>query len=570
MHPALSIAELVDIVCEKLKEPEGDNRFGFQGTLASLAVTSRAFQEPALDALWSSHCGIHNIIKCLPSHLWETQPDTHILTFFTRFSVHIIGSIEAEDWTIALSYARRIKHLFMGPPLGTRFPDVAVFETVFSSLPSSQRLCPNLRFLDWGVEAETHLEYMNLFLSPRVKGICITISHFDIPIPSNLALQSVDTLRVLCPNAGNSEAYILCRSACDLIKQLDRIERLWVPNLDGETLQHLSGLPSLMVLNLDYGKVPFLSSGEAPLRPGFSALRKAHFSRALPDFIVNFLKLQSSGHAITEFLISIVPTHFEEAQSLWTLFAAMNTHIPCTSLKKIVVSMAEDRWLEWSYSMSVADGNINDLIPLFSFRNLVTVHLTLPFVAQIEDAMAMDMAVSWPKLRELVLMEPSVPRHRILRQRPPPRTTLNALLAFATHCRDLERLALQVDGSIAILAPTDGHFPEPQFTLRKFKVGSSPIGSSNVDSVAEFLGLLFPGLKSIQFAGDGFGLGTREVARTTQASWKMVQKKLREGKHVWARIGWKMIPAARATEARWKRSCCGPRGSVCEHRLASC
>ncbi|KAJ7647947.1 hypothetical protein FB45DRAFT_211567 [Roridomyces roridus] len=532
MHPALAVAELVELVCENLKEPEGDNLFGCLGTLASLAVTSRAFQEPALDALWSSHSGIHNIIKCLPSHLWEVRADTPILASFTRFTVHIIGPIEADDWNIALSYSRRIKRLFVGIPDGVRFPDVTVFGTTIATLPSSQRLCPNLRFLDWGVEAETHLPYMNLFLSPRIKDISITISRFDIPIPSDLALQSVEKLRVLCPNAEGSEAYILCRSACDIIEQLDRIERLCVPNLDGEALQHLSSLQSLKVLNLDYGKVPFLSNGETPLCPGFSALRRVHFSRALPDFVVNFLKLQSSGCVITEFITSLVPGHTEEEERMWTVFAAMNTHLPSTSLKKVVVSMATERLPGSSYVyMPLHVGNINDLIPLFSFHNLTTAHLTLPVVSQIDDAMAIDMAVSWPKLKELVLMEPSVPRNMIRRQPPPPRMTLNALLAFATHCRDLERLALQVDGAAPISAPIDNHFPEPQLALRKFHVGLSRIGS-DVDSVAQLLGRLFSKLSSIQFTGDGFGLGASEDAWMSRAGWKTVQKLLWERKHV--------------------------------------
>ncbi|KAF8999300.1 hypothetical protein BDQ17DRAFT_1246699, partial [Cyathus striatus] len=64
-------------------------------TLANLARTCLAFQEPALDALWSDLNSFSPLATCLPSDLWFFDPKKarrkvivgdssvfHIITFF--------------------------------------------------------------------------------------------------------------------------------------------------------------------------------------------------------------------------------------------------------------------------------------------------------------------------------------------------------------------------------------------------------------------------------------------------------------------------------------------------------
>ncbi|KAJ7647963.1 hypothetical protein FB45DRAFT_782946 [Roridomyces roridus] len=145
-------------------------------------------------------------------------------------------------------------------------------------------------------------------------------------------------------------------------------------------------------------------------------------------------------------------------------------------------------------------GNINDLIPLFSFRNLVQVHINLPVVSQLDDAAVTDVASSWPKLEKLRLAGPLYSFYGspepTPRQPEPPRMTLKALIAFATYCRDLESLTLSIDGTSAVPSPSDGELPAAQLALRWFDVGISPIGKE-VESVAKLVGRLFPRLREI-------------------------------------------------------------------------
>ncbi|KAJ7647953.1 hypothetical protein FB45DRAFT_823087 [Roridomyces roridus] len=520
MHPALAVTELVELVCEKLHEPKIDELAGNEGTLASLAVTCRAFREPALDTLWRIQLGIDNIIKCLPSHLWEIREDGDPMTVASPFSFHLIGPVQPADWTVPLSYSRRIKVLLMKEVLtDLRFPDGALFEAIASTLPS-QLLCPNLQVLTAWADGEAYFPYLNLFLGPRIKDVSIAISRFDIPIPSNLNLQSLKKLHVLSPLPTAAEITTLCRSACDLIRQLHQIEELWVPNVDREALEQLSRLPSLKVLTLDHSRVGFhgpatmaTASGAHLVSPLFPALQRVFLHDALPNFIVEFLKLHSSDCPISYISVTIT-----EGGDLSAVSAAISSRLCSVDDLTLYLTLYEG-------PPSIHDGNINDLVPLLSLGNLVRVNLTLPVVRRIDDALLMDIATSWPKLKALTLQESD---HRLSQQLQPPRMTLNGIVALATYCRDLERLTLQINGAAAILAPADDHFPEPQLALRTFEVGSSPIGS-DADSVAEFLGRLFPRLRSID---RGFHQGTSEVARTTERRWKRVQKLLRKEKHV--------------------------------------
>jgi hypothetical protein len=61
MHRGLHIPEVVELIC-------GVAEFS---TLAALAQTCQAFQPPALSVLWRDQSDWMQLLKCLPSDLWE-------------------------------------------------------------------------------------------------------------------------------------------------------------------------------------------------------------------------------------------------------------------------------------------------------------------------------------------------------------------------------------------------------------------------------------------------------------------------------------------------------------------
>ena len=60
MHAALQITEISEVIYKFLDRP----------TLARLARTCRAFEEPALDALWKVVDGIEPVARLLPDSMW--------------------------------------------------------------------------------------------------------------------------------------------------------------------------------------------------------------------------------------------------------------------------------------------------------------------------------------------------------------------------------------------------------------------------------------------------------------------------------------------------------------------
>jgi hypothetical protein len=64
MHRGLLIPEVVELICGVADFP----------TLSSLARTCQTFQPPALAVLWETQFGLMQLLKCMPSDLWEVVP----------------------------------------------------------------------------------------------------------------------------------------------------------------------------------------------------------------------------------------------------------------------------------------------------------------------------------------------------------------------------------------------------------------------------------------------------------------------------------------------------------------
>ncbi|KAF8218203.1 hypothetical protein K438DRAFT_1953036 [Mycena galopus ATCC 62051] len=92
-----------------------------------------------------------NVLKCLPSHLWEEE--TVSISQFSVYSdvkrfIGITGPIHPEDWGIPQAYAVRIQRLELGTDrTGHELPAFHdIFDMINSGL-SGDHLCPNLKHL---------------------------------------------------------------------------------------------------------------------------------------------------------------------------------------------------------------------------------------------------------------------------------------------------------------------------------------------------------------------------------------------------------------------------------------
>ncbi|KAJ7730090.1 hypothetical protein DFH07DRAFT_849364 [Mycena maculata] len=88
MHRCWDVAEITRIVFELLGPTHWSDAVSpTMKALTALARTCRGFSDPALDLLWESQLGIVPLLKCLPSHVWDTS-DGSFVRRFTLFPIH--------------------------------------------------------------------------------------------------------------------------------------------------------------------------------------------------------------------------------------------------------------------------------------------------------------------------------------------------------------------------------------------------------------------------------------------------------------------------------------------------
>ena len=82
MHRALYVAEIVEEIAKACLVGDYDLESNLQdvegrAALFALAQTCHALSEPALDALWSFQHGLPNLIRTMPSDLWQDEETEH-------------------------------------------------------------------------------------------------------------------------------------------------------------------------------------------------------------------------------------------------------------------------------------------------------------------------------------------------------------------------------------------------------------------------------------------------------------------------------------------------------------
>ncbi|KAJ7429568.1 hypothetical protein B0H11DRAFT_2143032 [Mycena galericulata] len=153
----------------------------------------------------------------------------------------------------------------------------------------------------------------------------------------------------------------------------------------------------------------------------------------------------------------------------------------------------------------------HELEPFFPFENLTDVMLVSPVGFDLDDTTAWNMARAWPRLTRLVL-EPTIDSSLHCH---PSNMTLHGLRAFATHCRELERLTITFDALTVPPLDNAQDTANSKCTLSFLCVGTSPI--CDAPTVARFLLGLFPHLESINSAHHFWDQETNDDDETTAA-----------------------------------------------------
>ncbi|KAF7373387.1 hypothetical protein MSAN_00548300 [Mycena sanguinolenta] len=467
MHRALGIVEVVEMICEELGPEPGlssRKRHARRSDLARLARASSTFLNPALNVLWRHQGTILNLLKCMPSDVWDftvsklDEDDTSDEEDDILSLVAVLQRLPTRaDFDRCLFYCHRVKSFdadeehFLEP----------------SHVTSSGAPC-----------ADPHsFHFVRLFIAARITQIRITCDYSDEDLS-----ETFQMLSSRCSNLKNVGFYGQpAPGLSEFVCSLHGLERLGASGLDPTALSHLARLPTLHSLSLGCNPpiIFFPPSSD----------------RCIPFPALKFLTYRSIELAprLFEFLIkcSLVElTIFDPAVSTQAIarqfYSALATHCSHSSLEKITVMKGYGKISKSQRDMYLIGGEI--LRPLFAFTNLVDVSLSHPVGVDLDDIVVREMACAWPRIKFLALSPER--SHRIH-----PRVTLQGIYAFAQHCPRLCVLHLAFDATVVPKIRVKAKERACQRSLHEINVAHSPIRKSS--SVAKFLSEIFPELDTI-------------------------------------------------------------------------
>ncbi|KAJ7666761.1 hypothetical protein DFH06DRAFT_1384129 [Mycena polygramma] len=541
MHRALDIPEIVENICQCLSDhylyPSRHKDFAF------LARCCKAFHGPAANVLWKEQETLANVLRCLPSYLWEQEESANKHRRF-RGEFRLIRAPLPEEWERCLIYARRIRELSLTRRWDSEFPTLPVLQ-VLGECFRQHFLCPNLRTIQWMPELPSSFPYIRLFLGPKISGLYLTVHPVaaNVSLLSDLGIRYPELKQLKLGNSSNDHSPLLSRISPAIVLQLAKIEYLSVETLDRQAFDHLSRLPSLVSLSLripaegDIGPTSSPPIGDQLSSP-FPALRSVNLGFSTIEFATELINLLRDCH-LREFRngTDVLATNIATGR----LYTALASHISHTTLDSLTIAEIDDGGFSPTPTppaIAIADYVVNGslLAPLFCFRNITHVYLKAPVGFDLDDVTAWDMARAWPRIK-ILRLDSSTDLHHSSSM------TLHGIRAFAKYCEDLVELKITIN---ATTIPPFDRSPETRLSqpnLHTFNVSGSPI--SEPYNVARFLSALFPCLVKVITLHEARWRGpaedpddaAEELAHHTQ--WKQVQALL------------PVITAVREEERHW-------------------
>ncbi|KAJ7064437.1 hypothetical protein C8F01DRAFT_1366780 [Mycena amicta] len=483
MHRCLQIPEIVLQVVRQLEK-------WHKSTFLSLALTCRAFEDPALDELWRDPGTrtLEYILGCFPDDLLKITVGTD------KFVVRLLRPVTLRDWERPLRYCNRVRKYDFGDSDGATQKYFAKYSdalTVLSVWLPGECLFPRLESLTWDIievkrEAEA-VNHIRLFLSPRLKKI-------QLARPTRLMLSLFPTIMQRGPplmdvQIGRGTDDIISsvaeRAAISaFVLSLDKLTRLVVPALDREAFYHLATLPGVTSLRLE-SLSPDGLSGFLPSTGTFPTLEDLSISMADMPTATRVLPLVSKSPLS---VLRITPLPSASTAQVSAFYAALAAHIEPSffrGLNHYYSAAAGDLVDTWKISRS-------SLLALDAFSGLTRLAMNSRTGYEIDEATLLSLVRGWPNLESLQL-------HQSIRETP---FTLATLIPIAQHCRHLDYLRLTVDTTtIPSLHPSDSHGGErtTQEALGELHVGFSTLGEDDPFPIARFLTGLFPAMTDISY-----------------------------------------------------------------------
>ncbi|KAJ7116895.1 hypothetical protein C8R44DRAFT_983272 [Mycena epipterygia] len=466
MHRCLHIREMVDMVFEFSKSSPR--------TLAVLARTCTAFQNPALDILWRDQDTLMNLLRCMPSDLFGEEAESGLNGIRT---LRLLRPIVASDWDRPRLYVPRVKELISGTSGGVSLAEVL---PTLSMCLIDDYLFPNLSALFWWHNTG-EFPYIHLFLTSKLTTIGLVCKN----VVSDLSVLSV--LPYKCPTLKDVSIFLrnstrefttlsspVKASISMFIHGLLRLEKLniWIPDM--AALEHVGALPTLRSLTLTTLPVALVLSPSSQM-PMFTCLRRLALTAVDVQSATTFLGM-CVGARLQSVQVDFTAANTSEQMKNFSTALAL-----CRRSHSTLTSLSID-----NSSSTVADVMHTDsLRTLFCFGQLERICIDSMAGFDLDDAAVSDMARAWPCIKSLELRGQNVVRAR---------ATLQSLRMLARHCLRLHTFHMTFD---SILPPSTDETQEhvSQKSLTSLNVEDSAIYATL--PIARFLSGIFPNLKTI-------------------------------------------------------------------------
>ncbi|KIM36384.1 hypothetical protein M413DRAFT_292532 [Hebeloma cylindrosporum] len=463
--PFHSNPDILDEVCEYLaydQDSAPDEVSTSKRNLLRLALTCKAFIEPALDRLWRSLDCLFPLLKILPA--FSQSDGTYVLR----------GAISAEDWMRFDSYARRIRKFVY-----TRDPDnLDIAMHVYFRLAQlrSTALLPSLRHLHCPAVSQ------NDFL---VSGICLFLS----PSLQTLEFESISSvedklcgtvLHTLYSDGARMEKVTLRGHGLswDTLSMAIKFEHLrelelagMGKSLDLKLLQQIGALPWLVDLAVD-----FTDSTIPPLEEdiGLRDLKSLMITGPIP-FIESFLPRIATPYLET--FVAVAPS---------------NPPVDKKAFLESVVSRWKDTLSRIGLVRQQTDDAVESLTvavlaPLLPLRRLTYLRVE-GYSMDLTDLHILEFANAWPLMTTLLL--PFIAAGR-------PRPTIHSLRTVASLLPHLRHLRIPLDTAdvVSFLSTGSPHTPLHELHTLTIASADDPAELRDLLHFARHVDYFFPRLR---------------------------------------------------------------------------
>ncbi|KAI0351986.1 hypothetical protein OH77DRAFT_828785 [Trametes cingulata] len=498
-------------------------------TVYALALTCRAFLEPALDQLWRRQLTLFNLAKTLPRDSWKLvdseddgpNGEKQIFIKSTRLNV-------PKDWARFDYYAAKIRELGYDPraphgmaegPSARKFAVPFDFFQNLCILRAPYELLPGLRRVRWTTEeGELSLrQHVYIFLNAPLVGLTLDfrgapLDWSDMYDDATFIKYTLRAVTEQCPAFRDLEImWPLFEKYADAVREFLHATpklRTFYSNVRGlkeMELVELASMPELRRtrLYLDATEFPWLA--RAFSQPPFPSL--VDLTLEAPSLAECTAFLNALGTCKLETLTVIC----EERPSEQMLRDFCTALVACCSHDSFRTFSISDNGTGSEYAVSV-----EIFTPLTCFSNLRSFTLDLSGPYALDDAFPQALLSAWPILEELSIGA----KHGWGRR---PALTFTGLAHIVRLCPQLEELCIAIDATQEVNASILAEV-SPNTRVSSLNLIDSHVVQDEAGAVAlsRNLAALFPELERIsaktpdsKTGGDGGAAGA-DVPMETQ------------------------------------------------------